>query len=95
MPVPLQYVQTAITRQTGSGAVLGEDLAIDALEALKGVTIYPAQQLGLDDTIGTLAAGKRANLVRLGANPLSTPASQLTRIPVVGTWVRGRAVPME
>ncbi|HTN89233.1 MAG TPA: amidohydrolase family protein [Sorangium sp.] len=95
LPVPLQYMQTAITRQTGSGAVLGEDLGIDALEALKGVTIYPAQQLGLDDTIGTLAAGKRANLVRLGANPLSTPASQLTSIPVVGTWVRGRAVPME
>lgn len=95
LPDPLMYMQTAITRQTATGAVLGEDLAIDTLEALKGVTIYPARQLGIDDTIGTLAAGKRANLVRLGANPLTTPADQIRWIRIVGTWVRGRAVPMD
>jgi imidazolonepropionase-like amidohydrolase len=39
-------------------------------EALRAATIEPARFLGLADASGTIAAGKRADLVILGADPL-------------------------
>jgi imidazolonepropionase-like amidohydrolase len=36
---------------------------LDRREALKGVTIYPAQIFGVDDTLGSLEKGKVANIV--------------------------------
>ena len=40
------------------------------LTALQAATLNPARYLHLDDTTGTVAAGKRADLVLLDANPL-------------------------
>ena len=36
---------------------------LDRKEALKGVTIYPAQIFGVDDILGSLEKGKKANIV--------------------------------
>lgn len=51
---------------------LGIDLPAD--EALKFVTINPAIQLGIDDRVGSLEAGKDADLAVWSASPLSTYA---------------------
>ncbi len=53
-------------------------------EALKFVTINPARQLAIDATVGSLEAGKDADLVIWSGHPLSvsTKAEQ--------TWVDGR-----
>ena len=40
------------------------------MEALQAATLKPAQFLGLTDQVGTVTAGKQANLVLLEANPL-------------------------
>jgi imidazolonepropionase-like amidohydrolase len=48
-------------------------------EALRAATIEPARYLGAADSLGTIAAGKRADLVLLGANPL-TDIRNTTRI---------------
>ncbi|MCL6564950.1 MAG: amidohydrolase family protein [Acidobacteriia bacterium] len=39
-------------------------------EALKAITIYPAQMFGLDDRLGTIEVGKIANLVVTDGDPL-------------------------
>jgi len=39
-------------------------------EALKGITLYPAQMLGVENELGTLEAGKRANLIVTDGDPL-------------------------
>ena len=39
-------------------------------EALKGITLYPAQMLGVDKELGTLEAGKRANFIVTDGDPL-------------------------
>lgn len=39
-------------------------------EALKGVTLYPAQFLGIADQVGTLEVGKLANLIVTDGDPL-------------------------
>jgi imidazolonepropionase-like amidohydrolase len=58
------------------GASLHDELAllVDAgftpAEALRAATLNPALFLGLPDSLGTIEAGKTANLVILEANPL-------------------------
>ena len=42
-------------------------------EALKAVTLYPAQILGLDDQLGTLEPGKLADLIVTDGDPLAIP----------------------
>ena len=39
-------------------------------EALKAVTLYPAQILGLGDTLGSLEVGKSASLMITSGDPL-------------------------
>lgn len=39
-------------------------------EALKAVTLYPAQMIGLGDRLGSIEAGKEANLLLLTGDPL-------------------------
>ncbi|MGA6163003.1 amidohydrolase family protein [Amycolatopsis magusensis] len=59
------------------GFSLHEELAylVDAgctpMQALQSATKEPARHLGLSDTLGTIARGKRADLLILDANPLT------------------------
>ncbi len=41
------------------------------MEAIRSATITPAEFLSMDDEIGTISSGKRADLVLLTANPLN------------------------
>lgn len=43
---------------------------LDADKALQAVTIAPARTLGIDDRVGTIEAGKDADLIALNGNPL-------------------------
>jgi imidazolonepropionase-like amidohydrolase len=42
-------------------------------EALKAITLYPAQILGVDDRVGSLEVGKDATLIVTDGDPLETP----------------------
>ncbi len=53
-------------------------------EALKFVTLNPAVQLGIDDRVGSLEAGKDADFVVWNGHPLSTYTT------CVQTWIDGR-----
>jgi imidazolonepropionase-like amidohydrolase len=50
--------------------LLVEDAGFTPLEALWSATVGPARFAGLQDTLGSIAAGKIADLVLLDANPL-------------------------
>ena len=43
-------------------------------DALKAVTLYPAQILGLDGDLGTVETGKTANLIITDGDPLELTA---------------------
>jgi imidazolonepropionase-like amidohydrolase len=47
------------------------DSGIDPGEVLRGATLYPAQLLRQEKELGTIAVGKLADLVVLGADPLA------------------------
>jgi len=53
-------------------------------EALKAITIYPAQILGVADQLGSIEEGKRANLV-LTNGDLLQPSTQ-----VLGLFIDGK-----
>jgi imidazolonepropionase-like amidohydrolase len=57
-------------------------------EALKAITLYPAQVWGVADRYGSLAPGKVANVVVWGGDPLEL----LT--PVEAVFIRGVRIPM-
>ena len=45
------------------------------LEAIQTATIVPARVMGMERAVGTIEAGKRADLVVLDADPLSNIAN--------------------
>lgn len=59
---------------------------MEEAEALKAVTINPAEVLGVADRVGSLEKGKDADLVLWSGNPLDT------RNRALRTWVSGRQV---
>jgi len=87
---PLRLMRTAATRMTRNGERIGKDLAITVDEAIKAVTINPAWQLFLEDKVGSLEAGKLADLVVLSENPLKTDPERLDRIRIIETYREGR-----
>jgi imidazolonepropionase-like amidohydrolase len=56
---------------------------LPADEALKAVTLYPAQILGVADQVGSLEAGKAATAIVADGDPLETP-TQITAAYVDG-----------
>ncbi|OJX72478.1 amidohydrolase [Leifsonia sp. 71-9] len=89
-PRPLEAIQAAVTRVTRRGHKLGPDsLRISAEQALRAHTLEGAITLGRENELGSLAAGKRADFVVLGANPLTVEAETIATIPVQATWVDG------
>lgn len=87
---PFRVMQTAVARQARStGKVVGEGQRISRQQALAAMTINAAWQLGIEDEVGSLAVGKRADLVVLSANPLT---ADLDNIAVQATWLDGQPV---
>lgn len=59
---------------------------LPADEALKAITLYPAQILGVSKRVGSLERGKDATLIMTTGDPLETSTQ------VTSAWIRGRAV---
>jgi predicted amidohydrolase YtcJ len=79
----------AVNRLTPKGRVLGPDERISVWQALRAVTVDAAHQLHMDHEIGTLEAGKRADMVALEHDPLSVKPMELRDIEVRGTVLGG------
>lgn len=89
---PLSLVWNAVTRRTKEGRILGEEQRISVEEALKGITIYAAYQYKVEDILGSITEGKRADFVALDKNPLEAPAESIRDIRVERVWVDGRII---
>ncbi len=65
---------------------------LTAYEALRGFTLDAAYAGFAEGEVGSLAPGKRADFVLLGADPLAVEPARLRTLPVLATYVDGRAV---
>jgi imidazolonepropionase-like amidohydrolase len=89
-------ISTPLSGSSSSGASNARNLpyhagtaaayGLPADEALKAVTLHPAQILGVADRIGSLEVGKDATLIVTTGDPLDTPAQ------VTAAYIQGRAV---
>jgi imidazolonepropionase-like amidohydrolase len=67
---------------------------LSPLEALEAATLVPARFLSLDDEMGGIAVGQRADLVLLDANPLEDIRNtrRIAGVVTRGRWLGGDAL---
>ena len=93
-PQPLHMIEMAVTRQTWKEPeyVLAPQERISVESAIRAVTSEAAWQLFSEDEIGTLEAGKFADMVILESDPRTVAPDQIKSIKVVETWMNGDRV---
>ncbi len=67
---------------------------LDRQVALRALTLEPARLLGLEENLGSLAAGKQADLLIFDGDPFSV-SSQLTQVLIQGSLVHGDPLSFE
>ena len=87
---PFKLMATAVTRKTRNGRTIGPDQAVTPEEAFRALTINAARHMDMDDIIGSLVPGKKADLAVLSDNPLATDPDRLIKISVLNTYRGGR-----
>ena len=93
-PVPLHMIETAVTRKTWKEPdyVLAPQERISVESAIRALTSEAAWQLYSDHEIGSLEAGKYADLVILEQDPRKVAPDAIKNIKVLETWMDGKQV---
>jgi predicted amidohydrolase YtcJ len=84
--------------EPGPGTVEGtsirqpESARLSMNDLLQGYTLNGAIQLRLADRMGSIEAGKSANLVVLGADPFDVPVEEIQNVQPVAVLFEGRVV---
>jgi predicted amidohydrolase YtcJ len=93
---PLRGIHAAVTRRRLDGSP-GPDgwypeQRLSVAEAIRGFTWGAAYAAGLEHELGTLAAGKLADLVVLDEDLFAVDPMHIPDVPVAGTMIGGRFV---
>jgi predicted amidohydrolase YtcJ len=90
---PLYLAWVASNRITLDGNVKApaEKLSLD--KAMRAITIEAAQIIGMDDQVGSIATGKKADFTVLDKNPYVVGAAKLRDVQVEGVIFEGAYFP--
>lgn len=91
---PLTLVWAAVNRLGSDGNVWGDDQRLPLDVALRAVTIEAAASIGLEDEIGSIEPGKRADFTVLERDPYEVASGELRDIEIWGTILEGRVHPI-
>ncbi len=94
-PNPLRAAAVHMLRATRQGGVSTPTESLSAYEALEAVTLDAAWAMGLDDEIGSITVGKRADFTVLDKNPLESAAEEWTDIKIWGVVLGGEKRPVQ
>jgi predicted amidohydrolase YtcJ len=89
---PFRNMSVAMTRLSDSGSVLDGAEGVSLEDALKAHTVHAAWQLQSEDQIGSIEAGKFADLIIVDHNPHSVSAEELANTQVLATYFAGKLV---
>jgi imidazolonepropionase-like amidohydrolase len=78
--------EAANTRNLPYQAAMAEAFGLPHEEALRAITRYPAEILGVSDRLGTIEAGRSASLILTDGDPLDI------RTQVLRAWIDGREI---
>jgi predicted amidohydrolase YtcJ len=87
---PLFLAWCAVNRTTVSGRTAAPEQRISTDLALKAITIKAAYFMRLENEIGSIKAGKKADFTILEQDPFSTPVTKLKDIAVWGCVFEGQ-----
>jgi predicted amidohydrolase YtcJ len=90
---PLTLVDAAVNRTTIDGNNNAEVEALSVHQALREITIDAAWMMRMEDSIGSIRAGKMADFTVLMLDPYSVDPATLKDIPIWGTVFEGKVYP--
>ncbi|MFC7392864.1 amidohydrolase [Scopulibacillus cellulosilyticus] len=89
---PLHLIWAAVNRITREGEVLGAEQRIDALTALRTMTIDGARLNFDEEHSGSIEIGKRADFAVLESDPIDINPKDIKDIPIKATFIDGKIV---
>lgn len=92
---PMLGLYAAVTRQDLNGQPPGgwlPDQRVSRIQALAGFTRGAAYAAFMENEVGTLKAGMRADFVILDGDLMTVPPRQIADLKPLSTWVDGKAV---
>jgi predicted amidohydrolase YtcJ len=89
---PLLTVRSAVQRLTREGRQLGVSESVTVADALRMMTSAAAYSAFEEGSSGSIATGRRADLVLLSHDPTSMPVEELGQVRVDATVIGGRVV---
>ncbi|HHW60441.1 MAG TPA: amidohydrolase family protein [Syntrophomonadaceae bacterium] len=92
----LNNIEAGITRQPlgkadGTAGIFKEE-CLTLEDMIRAYTVNGARQLGLDDEVGTIEVGKKADLVLLNHNLFDIEPHQIHQTKILYTMMDGRVV---
>lgn len=97
-PDPLAAIHTAVNRMAAPGLEEGDydaffpEQALDLGTALTAYTAGSAWVNHMDDRVGTIEVGKRADLALLDRDPFAGPQDQIGSATVLQTFIEGERI---
>jgi hypothetical protein len=91
---PLTLAWVAVNRITAEGTLMAPEERLSVEQALRAVTIDAAFALRMENEIGSIVAGKRADFTVLEQDPFEVPAIELKDLKIWGTVFEGRVFPI-
>ena len=89
---PFVQMYAAVTRKSSSGQVVGQEEAIDIMEAIRVYTWNGAYLSKDEDRLGSIEPGKLADLIVIDRDITSVPPEELLEIEVLTTMADGNIV---
>ena len=86
---PLFLAWIAANRLNMEGTVMGPNERLSLDKALRAITIEAAHIIGLEDEIGSISAGKKADFAVLEHDPYEVDVTSLKDIPIWGVVFEG------
>ena len=83
----IQTDQMSAVRYITLDAALAAREGLDEMEALKAITLSPAEILGIDDRVGSLDVGKDADIVILAAHPFDITRGHVEQVLIGGELI--------
>lgn len=87
---PFYLAWIAQTREGLDGVARAPDERLSRGKALRAITVEAAQVIGMDGSVGSLAAGKKADFVVLDEDPRAVELDAMKELPIHATVFEGQ-----